>query len=242
MNIYYLIDTSGSMNHNGCIQSVNTAMPEIIEILSDVTLNNKDHGDIYMSCITFSDHARAIDNHPISSLEYCWNPLEAGGLTNMAEAFELLDKQMLTDAADSTARYLRPAVILLSDGDPDSGWEESLKKLEANPMYRNAYKIAIAIGAGGNNVTMRRALTRFAAREDGGAPNIISVSDLNRLTEVIRVVSATVSQVGSRTAANGIKGNNDPVESELHRRISEDLDPIDGVQFAAIGTDGEYWN
>lgn len=34
MNMFYLIDTSGSMNHNGCIESVNEAMPEIIEIIA----------------------------------------------------------------------------------------------------------------------------------------------------------------------------------------------------------------
>lgn len=58
MNMFYLIDTSGSMNHNGCIESVNEAMPEIIEILRDVTLGNKDYGEIFVNCIAFSNRAR----------------------------------------------------------------------------------------------------------------------------------------------------------------------------------------
>ena len=121
MNMFYLIDTSGSMNHNGCIESVNEAMPEIIEILRDVTLGNKDYGEIFVNCIAFSNRARLLEPMPVSALDYSWSNLEAYGLTNMGEAFDLLDAQLRPEAAlGATAGNLRPAVILLSDGDPDS--------------------------------------------------------------------------------------------------------------------------
>lgn len=240
MNMYYLIDTSGSMNHNGCIQSVNEAMPEIVEILRDVTAGNKDYGDIYLQCIAFSDTARLIDPVPVSAADYSWDTLEAYGLTNLAGAFELLDSRM-RDTATEGGSCLRPAVVLLSDGDPDEGWEEALERLRDNPMFRDAYRIAIAIGASPANVAMRRALTGFA---DSGTsvPNIISVTDLSRLTDVIRMVSATVSRIGSRTASSNSGAKGDPVAEAVHKALAGGVEPIDGVDIPAIGPDSDFWD
>ena len=39
-----------------------------------------------------------------------------------------------------------PAVILLSDGGPTDNFEAGLKSLQANSWFKNAIKIAIAIG------------------------------------------------------------------------------------------------
>lgn len=240
--MYYLIDTSGSMNHNGCIQSVNQAMPEIVEILRDVSTANSDYGDIYLSCIAFSDHARVLDPAPVASSEYRWREQTAHGLTNLAEAYGVLDMQLREEAA-SGAGNLRPAIILLSDGDPDRGWEEAFAQLEANPLFACAHKVAIAIGASPANVAMQRALVRFAGSgKQGGVPNIISVTDLNRLTDVIRMVSSTVSRVGSRTGGSGMPGASDPVGEAMRRAIENGVNPLTGVKLPAIGPDSDFWN
>lgn len=245
MNLYYLIDCSGSMNYNGCIESVNGTMPEIVEILRDVSLANNDHGDIYMSCITFSDSAQVCTPQPVSALSYSWTPVKAHGLTNMADALDKLDAQLTADlAAAGNRRFLRPAVIILSDGDPDPGWEEALERLEQNPMFRSAYKIAIAIGASPANVAMKRALTRFASDgTPGSVPNIISVTDLTRLTDVIRMVSGTVSRIGSRTTgAGGTPEGPDPVAAAVHAALQGGVEPMDGVKIPSIGPDSDFWD
>ncbi len=242
MNMFYLIDVSGSMNYNGCIQSVNEAMPEIVEILRDVSIGNKDYGDIFLQCIAFSDNARLLDPDPVAATDYTWKPLTAYGLTNLAGAFSLLDKQMSSSAAlGSQCRHLRPAVILLSDGDPDDGWEEALVRLQQNRWFRDAYKIAIAIGASPANVAMRRALTKFASGNNQ-VPNIISVTDLSRLSDVIRMVSSTVSKVGSRISGGSVAGSCDPVADAVHSALAGGVEPLDGVEIPAIGADSDFWD
>ena len=242
MNMFYLIDTSGSMNHNGCIESVNEAMPEIIEILRDVTLGNKDYGEIFVNCIAFSNRARLLEPMPVSALDYSWSNLEAYGLTNMGEAFDLLDAQLRPEAAlGATAGNLRPAVILLSDGDPDSGWESHLESLRENPWFADSYKIAIAIGAAPDKVAMRKAISEFTAI--GGKGSVISVTDMGKLTEVIRTVSATVSRIASRARVRTETGTEtETVDRQIHAGISAALEPLDGVDIPAIAPDSPFWD
>lgn len=237
--MFYLIDTSGSMNYHGCIDSVNAAMPEIIDILKDITNSNHDQGDIYLNCITFNNDARLLYDRSVAARDCVWTPLKANGLTNLGAAFNLLEKQLHGNSdLNSPQGHLRPAVILLSDGDPDEGWEQELDRLKENPWFKDAYKIAIAVGADAANITNRRALTRFTDPMNvGGSNNIIRVNDLSKLREVIRLVSATVSRLGSQSS--------DRVGSPVGRQVSDEIvlgvDRIGGVWVPAIGTDGPDW-
>ena len=239
MNMFYLIDTSGSMNYHGCIDSVNNAMPQIIGILRQISVANHDQGDIYLNCITFDSEARLLYERPVAAEDCVWAPLQASGLTNLGAAFDLLERQMHRSAAlDSPHGHLRPAVILLSDGDPDDGWEAALERLRQNRWFRDAYKIAIAVGADAANVTNRRALSRFADPLNvGGKHNIIRVDNLARLGEVIRLVSATVSRLGSQSTDFREASVGDQVSREIHLGV----DSLGGVWVPAIGVDDSTW-
>lgn len=177
MNMFYLLDTSGSMRYKDCIGSVNRAMPEIVDILREISESNHDQSDIYMSCITFDNDARQLYDTPVNVKDFRWANVQAEGLTNLKAALSMLESQMRRQQSSiAPGLQLRPAVLLLSDGDPDDGWEESLDRLQQNPLFRQAYKIAIAIGCKPANQEMRRALTRFADPLDaGGEPDRKSV-------------------------------------------------------------------
>lgn len=240
MDMFYLIDTSGSMNYNGCLHSINKAMPEIAGILSDISRANRDQGEIYISCITFGDDATLLYERPVAATDFRWADVGADGLTNLGAAFTLLEKQMHRGSGLGSAEgHLRPAVILLTDGDPDPGWEAALEKLKQNRWFDEAYKIAIAIGAGAANVGMKRAVTQFARPSDpAGKPMIISVRNLRALQDTIRLVSSAVSRVGSRSA-----GARDSVSQMMHRSIAEGIDPVLGVYIPPItDEDDSFWD
>lgn len=239
MDIFYLIDVSGSMNYNGGIQSVNKAMPEIVEILRSISEQNHDQGEIYLSCITFGDEAHQLYPRPVAVEDFMWAPLKARGLTNLADAFHLLEKQMHRNTGMSSAEgHLRPAVFLLTDGDPDEGWQRELENLQKNRWFREAYKIAIAINPNSTNHNMKKALSHFSDPLDaGGQPLIIRVTELSKLYEVIRRVSTTVSTLGSRCS-----GGAGSVSDAISRAVRTEIDPISGVDVPAIGIDNEWWN
>lgn len=220
MNMFYLIDTSGSMNYNNCIQSVNNAMNESITILRDIATSNYDNNDIYIQCATFADDARWLYDQAVSVRDFQWTDIHANGLTNFKAALDLLEKQLHRETGLGTnTRHLRPAVILLSDGDPDPDWEPSLERLQQNPWFRQAYKIAIAVGCKPENQGMQQALTAFTEPLDSGGENIIiNVQDKNmhKLYDVIKFVSSTVSRLGSRN----LSGDNS-VSAQIHEHIFE---------------------
>ena len=239
MNMFYLLDTSGSMRYNDCIGSVNRAMPEIVGILREISDSNHDQSDIYLSCITFDNEARELYDAPVDVKDFRWADVKAEGLTNLKAAFDLLEAQLQSGAAMSApAGHLRPAVLLLSDGDPDDGWEEALDRLLANLWFRQAYKIAIAIGCKPSNIEMCRALTRFARPLDaGGEPVIISIDQLDRLYDVIKLVSSTVSRIGSSNAA---AGGRSPAQ-RIRDAIVNDAGNIVGVNIPSMLDDGQGW-
>lgn len=247
MNMFYLIDTSGSMRYNNCIDTVNKAMPEIVDILTGISRQNHDQGEIYMSCITFGTEAKMLYDSPVAAEDFRWAPVRADGLTNLEGALSLLESQLhRSTGLNGSDGHYRPAVILITDGDPDEGWEAAYEKLRQNRWFAQAYKIGIAIGADPEKVKMRKALTRFADPLDAGGPKtIINVSDLDKLHNVLRLVSSTVSRLGSKCAGaighSSPKDGDNSVGDEMRNTIKDILNPIDGVDVPAIGTDDDWW-
>lgn len=239
MNMFYLLDTSGSMRYKDCIGSVNRAMPEIVDILKEISESNHDQSDIYMSCITFDNEARQLYDTPVNVKDFRWANVHAEGLTNLKAALSMLESQMRRQQSTiAPGLQLRPAVLLLSDGDPDDGWEESLDRLQQNPFFRQAYKIAIAIGCKPANQEMRRALTRFADPLDaGGEPIIISIEQLDKLYQVIKLVSSTVSRIGSQNTTNGDRNT----AQQIRDAIRNETGDIVGVNIPSMNHDGPEW-
>lgn len=235
MNMFYMIDTSGSMNLNGCINTVNNAMPEIVNILRDISDSNYDQSEIFLSCATFDNDARWLYDTPVAVGDFQWANVKAKGFTNLGAAFTLLEQQMHSSAAlGNESRHLRPAVILLSDGDPDEGWEEPLHNLQQNPWFRQAYKIAVAIGSTTENGEMRRAITEFTKPLDAEGDNIIiDVQNLHRLYEVIKLVSATVSRFGSKNLSGA-----GSIGDEMRHTIQNTFGNTNEVRIPAMDPNG----
>lgn len=239
MNMFYLLDTSASMKYKNRLNDLNRAMRDVLPILRDVSSQNNDMCDIYLSCIQFGSEARLIDAEPVNVYDYEWRDLDASGYTNLRDAFALLEQQMHRgEAMSSHTQHVRPAVFLVSDGDPDDGWREGLDALRANEWFQQAYKIAIAIGCKPENYAMRDALTEFSRPlRAGGDPLIINVQELGKLHEVIRIVSATVSRVGSRAVPQ--RGTD--VATTIGREIRTILSTEDGIVVNNPAEEGSYY-
>ncbi len=210
LNMFYLLDTSGSMNNAHCIQQLNSAMRDIVPILREVSSANRDHSDIYLSCISFGTEAKLLYRNPVLIDKFEWIDVRAEGLTNLGAAFMLLNEQMKSRKTFGHGDgNLRSAVILMTDGQPDSGWQEQLTELQSNPWFREAFKIAITVGPQAAHPEVQDVMWHFATPLDAGDDHlVIHVSDLARIGSVLRFVSSVVSRVGSQnygspTAATG---------------------------------------
>lgn len=227
MNLMFVVDTSGSMCGNK-IASLNTAVREALTDVGEISHNNGD-AQIKIAALQFSNDAQWMYPTPIDAEDFQWQDLKADGLTNFGDALKQLNNKLSRShgfMAEPTGSR-PPAIILLSDGEPTSQFEEELEKLKQNPWFNVAIKIAIAIGDDAN----KDMLAKFT----GNIEAVITVHNVNQLKKVIRTASSLSSTFGSRSTKvgegeNTDEGNNKEIVDSIIDGIKDDND-LDGVDF-----------
>ena len=88
-----------------------------------------------------------------------------------------------------------PAVFLLSDGEPTDDYVEQLDELWKNNWFRKAIKVAVAIGEDAN--------TEVLSDFTGDTESVLTVHSPEALKKMVKFVSVTSSQIGSKSSAVG---------------------------------------
>lgn len=224
MNIFYLIDTSFSME-GGKIESVNQAMPEVVDIVGEISDKNNDNAEIFVSCMLFSSGAKWVNDEALPAKEYIWNPVGVSGCTDLGDACRLLEKALHREGNEaqltSTSGHKNPAIILLSDGEPTDDYLSGIEELKKNRWFRAATKVAIAIG---NDANIDK-LAEFT----GNKELVIKVHNVEALKKMIKVVSATVSKIGSQSAQAG--GEKDTsIDEIVVETVDKEVKNTDGAE------------
>lgn len=146
MTLFFVIDTSGSMT-GAKIASVNDAIKNVLPMIGEISDENPD-AEINVAALEFSTGTRWLYDEPKEAKDFIWQEVEASGLTCLGEACEELNKKLSRKGGfmSSPSGCFAPAIILLSDGGPTDNFESGLKSLQNNSWFKNAIKIAIAIG------------------------------------------------------------------------------------------------
>jgi uncharacterized protein YegL len=189
MVMFFLIDTSGSMEGTK-IGSVNTAIREVIPELRDI--GGADI-DLKIAVMEFST-GFAWQNlaGPVSVDTFTWSNLAVDGATNIGTAFvELNVKLSRNSFLQAPSASVAPVIMLMSDGWPSDEWEPGLAALKNNNWFKSAVKVALAIGTDAD--------ADFLAQFTGDANSVLSVYTPETLRAMIKKVSVTSSQIGSRS-------------------------------------------
>lgn len=204
MVLFFVVDTSGSMD-GAKIGTLNQAIEDVIPEIREISQNNAD-AEIKIAVLEFSSGARWITPFPIPAEDFEWQYLNAIGLTDFGEACAQLDEKLSRNSfmSDITGSFA-PAIFLLSDGAPTDEYKESLNKLKTNNWFKKAIKVAVAIGEDAN----RNILAEFTDNVEG----VLTVHNPEALKKMIRFVSVTSSQIGSKSSAVG-NGGIDEVRSK----------------------------
>ena len=195
--MFYVIDVSGSMDGEK-IASVNDAMRDIKNVLEDIEKSNAD-AEIRLAAMSFSTNAQWLDvckNGLVSPEDFWWSDVEAAGLTSLGSALELLDEGLSskTGFLKGDVGFNMPVVIFMSDGGPTDNWLHGFDIISQNNWYKYASKIAIAIGDDAD----LDVLTKLVGTKEA----IIRVKDTETLKQLIKIVSATASKIGSKSRGN----------------------------------------
>jgi uncharacterized protein YegL len=208
MALFFLIDTSGSMAGDGKITAVNTAMREVaaeLKKLDDPTKNAD--SDIEIAVLEFNSDAEWLTppNKPVPVKEYVWRDLTADGSTNLGEAYRKLDEALGRGKVLRDHNLYAPALILMSDGAPDNGYQQGFEVLKKNSFFANmdskgkykekSIRVACAIGADAN----KSVLAEFT-----GNPELVfeahSISQLKNWIKFIAVATTLDDEKGVEAA------------------------------------------
>lgn len=227
MTLFFLIDTSGSMSGNK-IGAVNDAIVNVIPMLEDISSSNPD-AEIKVAALEFSNGTKWLYNEPKSVEDFKWIDVQAGGLTSLGEAcLELNSKLSRSGYMKSASGSYAPAIILLSDGGPTDNFDGGLQTLQSNNWFKNAIRIAIAIGDDADLDVL--------ARFTGNSEAVIKVQNIDALKQIIRIVAVTSSQIGSKSSSAGDTSKQDQVIKDVNQAV----DNIDGASTAAAPDSSSY--
>lgn len=142
LDFFWIADCSGSMDGEK-IQTLNYAIRQTIPDMRKEADANP-NAQVLVRAIKFSDgaawHIPAAT--PIDT--FTWADLQAGGVTSMGMALELVAAELKQFPTDT--KRLPPVLVLLTDGQPTDDYKRGLDELLSTPWGRKAVRIAIAIG------------------------------------------------------------------------------------------------
>lgn len=185
LHFFWMVDCSGSM-YGEKINTVNNAIQECIPEMVSAADNNP-NAQLLVRALKFSTGANWITAKPVPVEDYSWEPLDAGGVTDLGKACELLAAQLAMPPMPS--RALPPVIVLLSDGQPTDDYKKGLDKLKALPWFKKAVKIAISIGQDADDDV----LVELA----GNRELVLQANNATTLTKMIKWASTTASMVSA---------------------------------------------
>jgi uncharacterized protein YegL len=189
LHFIWLVDCSGSMMGEK-IQSLNYAIRQTIPDMKAAADENP-NAQLYIRAVKFSEGASWHIANPTPIEEFEWIDLEAGGLTDMGKAFELVTDQL--HMPPMPERALPPVLVLLSDGQPTDQYKKNLEELLSLPWGKKAVKLAIAIGSDADTTVLREFIS------NNELP-VLQANNPEVLTKYIKWASTIAKQVSSPTS------------------------------------------
>lgn len=231
MTLFFLIDTSGSMEGNK-IGAVNDAVDNVLPMLNDISETNPD-AEIKVAALEFSSGVNWLYDEPKLAKDFIWQDVTAGGLTSLGGACAELATKLSRNGGfmQSASGSFAPAIILLSDGGPTDNYEVGLAKLQSNNWFKSAIKIAIAIGDDAD----KDVLKQFT----GNSEAVITVHNIDALKQIIRVVAVTSSQIGSKSSTAGDVTKQDQVIKDV-QDAAKNIDGADTADSTSTVDSSQY--
>ncbi len=178
--VIFVIDCSYSMEGKS-IGGVNTAMRELKQMLTEL----QDDNNLEMKVAVLGFTSSAIweaDLTPIEEFNLEKFTLRPGK-TCYGAAFHELQKVLTKEKfMNYVGKKAAPAIIFLTDGEPDDDYEDDLKDLLTNGWFVNATRCAILTGDAFGNENAKRAVSEFV---DNPA-SIIAVDQKSELSSIIK--------------------------------------------------------
>jgi len=152
MPVILLLDFSGSMRG----EKINNLYEATVKMIKTFATESKKEISYKVAIITFFGHKNAMLHFPctneqpyVDATEDMANNLsgfEARGQTPLATALDMA-KDLIEDPDYTKKKWYRPAVVLVSDGKPDTGWEKSFQNFISTGRTKRCQRLSMGIGS-----------------------------------------------------------------------------------------------
>jgi len=223
LHFIYLCDCSGSMAAQGKMQALNQAIRQSLPGMSEVARQNPE-ARVLVRALRFADHAawHLADPTPVEQLQ--WRDLEAGGITAMGEALELLASVLQSPPMEE--RALPPVLVLISDGQPTDDFEGGLARLMCLPWAQKAVRLSIAMGHDADLEVLQQFIGPEPAGQRGRSPRRpLQASNATTLAQYIQWASTAVVGAASMPASQVSPASGSPSSSPGANIPLPDLPP-----------------
>ena len=140
--VVLLLDTSSSMSGSK-IDKLNEAVEKMIKSFKKAETMER---FIKVAIITFGKNGVQLHTPMTEVNKIDYSPLQTGGWTPMGTALKMA-KAMIEDKTIIKSRDYRPAVVLVSDGQPNDDWQAPLDEFISTGRTKKCDRLALAIGS-----------------------------------------------------------------------------------------------
>ncbi len=204
LHFIWIADSSGSMEQDGKIQSLNTAIREAIPHMKKVAEDNP-NAQVLVRAVKFSNGAQWHISQPTPVADFAWTDLTAEGETDMGKALQLVAEQLKMPPMSD--RALPPVLVLISDGQPTDDFDAGLKALMNEPWGKKAVRIAVSIGRDADNDVLQKFIGHSEIKP-------LNANSPEALVKHIKWASTAVLKAASSPAAGAdAPKSNEPVAS-----------------------------
>ena len=185
LNIFFLVDVSGSMREEGRINAVNEAFTQMIPALRQIQMDSMSELELRIAIMTFSQAARWIVP-PTSILEFKHKEITCdGGIANYSAAFKALrEKLTRKEYMAHSGKIAAPNIFIVTDGDSDNNdnLQFEMKQVLSNGWVKVSEKF-IVLSEIENAGKLNRTILEFVGLNQN---RIIKTEDIKEV--VLRVV------------------------------------------------------
>lgn len=179
--VILLLDRSGSMSGEK-ISTLNSALNDMIQSFKTA---GQGEVEINLGIISFGDGGASYDLQlqPVAGISNM--SLQANGGTPMGMALRMA-KDLIEDKEIIPSKGYRPAVVLVSDGEPNDDWEQPMNNFIGGGRSSKCERFAMAIGTSQEDPVLNKFLS-------GTENKVFLASDASKIRDFFKFVTMSVS-------------------------------------------------
>lgn len=179
--VILMLDRSGSMGGDK-ISTLNSAVNEMIQSFKTA---GQGEVEINLGIISFGDGGATYDLPLQPVADITGIALNASGGTPMGMALKMA-KDLIEDKEIIPSKGYRPAVVLVSDGEPNDSWQRPMDNFISGGRSSKCERFAMAIGTSQEDPVLNRFLS-------GTENKVFLASDADKIRDFFKFVTMSVS-------------------------------------------------